>query len=178
MLRTVIKTAYIICSITDLLWKELDHILLIKSMKTTLKYNLPSNVVSKSAYSASKLSNKFNIKWKIKHDHHHVTYYVKHPVETCREDYIRERGWRLSEWVIDHSGRDKKSHVLKHCNANEHKLPSFEDFIILATNYKKNKFRRKISESLHKEKCSSLNTQEKSVLLKLFNWVGNLARTN
>ena len=178
MLRTVIKTAYIICSITDLLWKELDHILLIKSMKTTLKYNLPSNVVSKSAYSASKLSNKFNIKWKIKHDHHHVTYYVKYPVETCREDYIRERGWRLSEWVIDHSGRDKKSHVLKHCNENEHKLPSFEDFIILATNYKKNKFRRKISESLHKEKCSSLNTQEKSVLLKLFNWVGNLARTN
>ena len=176
MLRTVIKTAYIICSITDLLWKELDHILLIKSMKTTLKYNLPSNVVSKSAYSASKLSNKFNIKWKIKHDHHHVTYYVKCPVETCREDYIHERGWRLSEWVIDHSGRDKKSHV--HCNENEHKLPSFEDFIILATNYKKNKFRRKISESLHKEKCSSLNTQEKSVLLKLFNWVGNLARTN
>ena len=69
--------------------------------------------------------------------------------------------------MIDHSGRDKKSHV--HCNENEHKLPSFEDFIILATNYKKNKFRRKISESLHKEKCSSLNTQEKSVLLKLFN---------
>ena len=41
--------------------------------------------------------------------------------------------------------------------------------MILGTNYK-NKFRRKISESLYiKEKRSSLNTQEKSVPLKLFN---------
>ena len=71
--------------------------------------------------------------------------------------------------MIDHSGRDKNSHVLKQCNENEHKLSCFEDFIILGTNYKKNKFRRKISESLHKEKCSSLNTQQKSVLRKLFN---------
>ena len=52
----------------------------------------------------------------------------------------------------------------------EHKLPSLEDFImILGKNYKKNKFRRKISELLYiKGKRSSLNTQEKSVPLKLF----------
>ena len=61
-------------------------------MKTTLKYNLPNNAVSKSTYSTSKLSKKFNIKWKIKHDHHHATYYVKCPVDPCREDYIGERG--------------------------------------------------------------------------------------
>ena len=113
---------------------------LIKSMKTTNKYNLPNNVVTKSAYSTSKLSNKFNIKSKIKHDHHHdLTYYVKCPVETCREDYIGETG-RLSERMIDHSGRNKNSHVLKQCIEKEHKLPCLEDFIILGTNYKKNKF--------------------------------------
>ena len=51
---------------------------LIKSMKTTLKKSLPSNLVTKSAYSESNLSNKFNIKSKIKKDHQHdVTYYVK-----------------------------------------------------------------------------------------------------
>ena len=119
---------------------------LIKSMKTTNKYNLPNNVVTKSAYSTSKLSNKFNIKSKIKHDHHHdLTYYVKCPVETCREDYIGETGRRLSERVIDHSGHDKNDHVPKQCIEKEHKLPSLEDFIILGTNCN-NKFRRKISE--------------------------------
>ena len=147
-LRTVIKRTYAICSTTDHLRKEFDHILfvfqkynnfpkwvidqvlhqekenhhivrrlqpvknnisnekshllvlpyarqkgerLIKSMKTTLKYNLPNNIVTKSAHSASKLSNKFTIISKIKHDHHYdVAYYVKCPVETCREDYIGE----------------------------------------------------------------------------------------
>ena len=44
---------------------------LVKSMKTTPKYNLRNNIVTKSAYSASKLSNKFNITSKIKQDHQH-----------------------------------------------------------------------------------------------------------
>ena len=140
-------------------------------MKTTLKNNLPKNIVTKSGYSASKLSNKFNIKSKIKEDHQDdVTYYVKCPEETCRENYIVETERRLSERVIDHSGSDKSSPVLKHCIEKEHKLPSLEYFMILGTNYKKNKFRRKVSESLYiKEKRSSLNTQEKYVSLKLFN---------
>ena len=66
---------------------------LIKSMKRTLKYNLPNNIVTKSAYSASKLSNKFNIKLKIKQDHQHdITYYVKCPEETFRENCIGQTG--------------------------------------------------------------------------------------
>ena len=36
--------------------------------------------------------------------------------------------------------------------------------------YKRSKFRRKLAELLHiKEKCSSSNIQEASILLKLFN---------
>ena len=63
---------------------------LLKSMKTTFKYNLQNNIVTKSAYSASKLSKKFNIKSKKKQGHqHNVTYYAKCP-KTCREDYISE----------------------------------------------------------------------------------------
>ena len=50
---------------------------------------------------------------------------------------------RMSERVIDHSGRDKNSHVLKHCIKKEHKLPSLKNFMILGANYKKNKFRTK-----------------------------------
>ena len=44
---------------------------LIKSMETTPKYSLPNNMVTKSAYSASKLRNKFNITSKIKQDYQH-----------------------------------------------------------------------------------------------------------
>ena len=81
---------------------------------------------------------------------------------------VGETGRRLSERVIDH--REKTRHVPKHCVEKEHKLHFLEDFMILGTNYRKNKFRRKISELLYiKEKRSSLNTQEKSVPLKLFN---------
>ena len=131
---------------------------LIKSMKKTVKCNLSNNIVTKSAYSASQLSREFNIKYKIKHDHHHyVTYYIKCPVETCREDYIGETGRRLSERLIDHSGSDKNSHVLKHCIEKKHKLHSLEDFIILGTNYKKNKFRRKISVTAYQEKTLKRN---------------------
>ena len=132
---------------------------LIKSMKTTLKDNLPSNIVTKSAYPASNLSNKFNIILKIKQDHQHdVTYYAKCPGEVCREDYIGETRRRLFAGMIDHSGRDKNSHVLKHCIEKVHKLPSLEDVMGLGTNYEKKKFRRKISEPLYiREKRSLLN---------------------
>ena len=140
-------------------------------MKTALKYNSPNNIVTKSAYSASKRSNKFNIRSKIKQHHQHgVTYYVKYFEEICREDYTGETGRRLSEFVVNHSGSDKNSHVLKYWIKKEHKLPSLEEFMILRTNYKKIRFRRKLSESLYiKEKRSPLSTQEKSVTLKLFN---------
>ena len=92
----------------------------------------------KSAYSVSQHIQQ------IKQDHQHdVTCYVKCPDESCREDYIGATGRRLSEFVIGHSGRDKNSDLLKRCIEKEDKLPSLEEFMILETNYKKNKFRRK-----------------------------------
>ena len=144
---------------------------LITSMKKTLKKNLPENVVPKAAFSASRLSDKFNIKTKTKKDHQHdVTYYVQCPEETCNDDYTGETGRRMAERVIDHCGRDKKSHVFKHSVEKDHRLPSIEEYTILGGNYKNNTFRRKVSESLYiKEKRSTLNTHEKSVELKLFN---------
>ena len=75
-----------------------------------------------------------NIKPKIKQDHQDDgTYHVKCPEESCREDCMGETRRRLSECVIDYSGHDKISHVLKHCIEKEHKLPSLENFMILTT---------------------------------------------
>ena len=54
-----------------------------------------------------------------------------------------ETGRRLSESMIDHSGCDKNSHVLKHCIEKEHKLPiirrtSLEEIFFFSFKKKKN----------------------------------------
>ena len=68
-----------------------------------------------------------------------------------------------------HSGKDSKSHIFKHAKETNHKTWTLDDFKIIGKGYKRSKFRRKLSESLHiKEKRSSLSTQEAFVPLKLF----------
>ena len=117
-------------------------------MKTTLKNNLPNNMITKSAYSASRLIF-FKIKLKIKQNHQHdVIYYAKCPEETCKENYIGKTGRRLSARIMDPSGRDRNSHGLKHCIENEYKLLSREKFTILGANYNKNKFRKVQSQCI------------------------------
>ena len=69
-----------------------------------------------------------------------------------------------------HSGKDSKSHMLKHSLENNHKQVSFEDFHILRNGYTNSKIKRKISEALFiKELHPSLNTEETSVPLLLYN---------
>ena len=70
---------------------------------------------------------------------------------------------------MDHAGRDKISHVLKHCLAKRHKEISLYNVTIISKNYK-NYYKRKVSEALFiKTKKPILNTQDNSVPLKLFN---------
>ena len=60
--------------------------------------------------------------------------------------------------------------MLKHSLENNHKQVSFEDFRILRNGYTNSKIKRKISEALFiKELRPSLNTQETSVPLLLYN---------
>ena len=60
--------------------------------------------------------------------------------------------------------------MLKHSLENNHKHVSLEDFLILRNGYTNRKFKRKISEALFiKELRPSLNTQETSVHLLLYN---------
>ena len=120
-------------------------------------------------HSGTKLGSNFQIKDKTKFDHKHdLVYYVECP--ECQEDYIGEIGRRLHERICDHSGKDSKSHMLKHSLENNHKQVSFEDFHILRNGYTNSKIKRKISEALFiKELRPSLNTQETSVPLLLYN---------
>ena len=142
-----------------------------KLMKKAIKSKLPDNIVIKSAYSAMRLKYKFNIKTKTVKEHQHdITYYVECPEKNCDDNSVGETGRRLSERVIDHNGQDKTSHIFKHSVGSEHRPPSLQEFSILGGNYRQNKFRRKVGESLLiKEKQSTLNTEDKSIPLKLFN---------
>ena len=105
-----------------------------------------------------KMCSNFQIKDKTKFDHKHdLVYYVK-----ClegEEDYIGKIGRRLHEWICDHSGKDSKSHMLKHSLENNHKHVSFEDFCILQKRYTNSKYKQQMLEALFiKELCPLLIT--------------------
>ena len=69
-----------------------------------------------------------------------------------------------------HSGKHLKFHLFKDSLEIKHKMVTLNNLKIIGNGYKKSNFRRKLVESLHiKEKRFPLNTQEASVLLKLFN---------
>ena len=100
-----------------------------------------------------------------------MTYYVECPEENCNKNYVGVTSCRLSERVIDHDSRDKNYHIFKHLIEREHRPSILQEFSTLGGNYRKNKFCRKVAVSLlTKKKRSTVNTEEKSIPLELFNW--------
>ena len=76
----------------------------------------------------------------------------------------------LDERVKDHNGRDRNSHLFKHSVESRHHPVLKNDFRIVGKGYRNNTRRRKIAEALFMKKIKpSLNIQENSVKLKLFN---------
>ena len=147
---------------------------------------LPENVQARICYTGTKLGTKFsNIKDPVKKSYQHdVVYYATCHEPGCVEDYSGETGRILrgslkrmrrmkriekNERVIDNNGRDKKSHLYKHLQDNNHSCIALSDFKIIESSFRNQKFKRKIAESLLiREKRSSLNVQEMSIPLKLF----------
>ena len=63
--------------------------------------------------------------------------------------YIGECGRRLGgERMIDHIGRDNKSHIAKHVAEATHPETSFDDFKIINNRFCKNYWKQKIAEAL------------------------------
>ena len=144
---------------------------IIKIMNNSLKRILLDNVKTRVTYTGQKLGIKFQNEDKTKDQHKHdLVYYSKCPEPTCNEDYLGETGRRIIERSADHCGKDKQSHLLRHALNNNHKTVDLKDFKIIDSSYHNNRFKRKISEALYiKQYKPSLNTQEQSVQLKLFN---------
>ena len=92
------------------------------------------------------------------------------PAENCVDYYIGETACRVNERIVDHTGRDIDSHLLKHSIESGYKPLEAVDYKIIGTVYRKNTMKRKFSEALIiKELKRILNKQEKSLPLKLFN---------
>ena len=132
---------------------------------------MPVNITCKIIYTGTKLALKFNIKDEISKKHNYdLIYKAQCPDLNCDKTYIGEIGKRFSERIINHSGRDDKSHLYLHAEKTGHKNVNIDHFEILSNGYKNNKFKRKLGEALHiKHERLTLNVQEQSVPLFLFN---------
>ena len=145
---------------------------IIKSMRKRLKTLLPDNVKTDVAFKGKQLqlSSCFNIKDKKFPHKHDLVYYTNCAEESCSDDYVGEMARRICERVLDHSGRDTNSHILKHQIEKEHPYPQYENFKVISSGFRNNTKKRKLSEALWINALRpSLNKQEKSIPLKLFN---------
>ena len=69
-----------------------------------------------------------------------------------------------------HSSKYLNSGLFKYSVETNNTMITLDDFKIIGKGYKRWRFRRKLAELLHiKEKRSSLNIQEASVPVKIFN---------
>ena len=143
---------------------------LLSKMKKQLKKTLPEDVNTMISYKSTKLSTKFPVKDKTDFQHkNNVVYHSKYPNEGCHENYIGETNRRIVERIQDHNSRDKNSQLLKHAREKGHTHVWENDFKILGNNYQSN-IKRKISESLFiRQLKPTLNANEKSFPLHLFN---------
>ena len=106
---------------------------------------LPDKQKATLVYTSTKLGSNFNIKDITKKEHNHnLVYSVKCLEETCNETYSGETGRRLVERIDEHRAKDKNSHVYQHSVNSNHALVTLDDFTILNSGYKHNKFKRSL----------------------------------
>ena len=101
---------------------------------------------------------------------HDLVYHAKYAEESGNDDYAGKTARRISKRVLDHSARDKNSLILKHQLEKENPRPQYKSFGVISSGFYNNTKKRKLSEALWINTLRpSLNKQEKSIPLKLFN---------
>ena len=91
----------------------------------------------------------------------------------------QETGRRIIERTADHNGKDKHSHLFKNAYNENHKHVDLDNIKVIDSGYHNNRFTRKLSEALYIKQYTptlntlvnkpTLNTQEQSIPLKIFN---------
>ena len=130
---------------------------------------LPNNTKIEVAFKSTKLSSCFKTDFEHNHD---LIYHAKCPELTCIDDYVGESARRITARIKDHNGRDHTLQVWNHSIEKSHKNVNTIDFKIIDKNFHNNKRKLKTAEALWiKDLRPTLNTQEKSIQLKLLNWL-------
>ena len=142
---------------------------LIKSLVKTIA-KVEKKHETKVIYTGAKLSTCFNVKDKTIKEHKNNLVY-EYKCQDCQATYIGETARRFSERIKDHCGRDQNSHILRHSIEKSHKAPVKDDFSIIYNNRQLSNYyvRATVESLLIKREKPSLNSQEKSRPLKLFN---------
>lgn len=100
----------------------------------------------------------------------HLFYTEQSSEINCNATDVGEVGRWFSQHVEDHHGRGRKSHLVKHTRKIGHEYVNVDNFEILPSGYRNNRFKGKLAEALHiKHVKPILNVQEQSVPLKLLN---------
>ena len=122
----------------------------VKNLNKTLRNVFHSNIKTRITYTSQKLNSRFQIKDKVNEKHKHdIIYYKKCPEAICTEDYLGETGCRIIERVVDHAGKDKQSHLLKHALTRNHRHVNLGNMKTIDSSFYNNKLKRKISEALY-----------------------------
>ena len=140
-------------------------------MKRKLRNLLPQYIVLTVVFTGSKLSSKFQGKYKTIFSYNHdIIYHVNCPENGCPENYSGETTRRISESVLDHTGKGINSYLYKHSIKTCHQTLEVIDYRILRNGYGNNWKKQKIGKALLiTELITTLNKQDKSTPLKLFN---------
>ena len=114
-------------------------------MKRYVSKLLPEHTKLEITFTGKKLNSCFSLKDKTSFEHQHdLAYYVNCTEPSCRDNYVGETGRRIIERIKGHSGRDHASQMVKH-NIETSRT------------------------DINTANFTTLNVQEKSIPLKLFN---------
>ena len=144
---------------------------LLKSMNRYVSILLPDHTKLEITFTGEILNWRFSIKDKTRFEHQHaLIYYVNCGEPSCRDYFIWESCRRIIERMKDHSSRDHTRHIVKYNIETSCSDVNTANFKIIDMNFSNNKSKCKTAESLWiKHLRPTLNVQEKSITLKLFN---------
>ena len=101
---------------------------LTNSLKRNSNKHLPSNVKTQVTFPDQRLSSQFNVKYITRFEYKHdVIYFGNCPEQNCTDNYLGDSVRRISERIIDHGVRDKKSNLFRHAAINDHHNTGYDD---------------------------------------------------
>ena len=87
------------------------------------------------------------VKGEFKHNHD-VIYQGRCPEIDCYDYYLEETGRRISERVLDHTGRGQNLHLCRHSIKSGYSAADVNNYKIIEKRYKNNVRKRKTAEAL------------------------------